>query len=568
MSNTLEHFFTGKFFRIPNYQRDYAWEVENIDDLIDDIIESIETSTNHYIGTFILARTADRQVYNVVDGQQRLTSLTMLLSVAIRELADNTQKIISKDKFINSDSRWKLQLLNDNSIYLQNIFEGKNPEPETKSQDLIKRAYEQIEQRVKALKSNTIGDHFLDSIKQLEVMEFIESDDGKAIRIFQTVNDRGKPLSNIDKAKSLLIYYSNRFLSGKLDDFINNKFGEIFHYFNEIKTIGDENKIDIIRQRRFSEDSVMRYHFLSYAEDKYDYKATEDYVLNIYLKTTLKNIKSDQAKLGSFIEDYVGDLNSFFKSFLSIIRKVPDDKKYYQLFSILGLSAFLYPLAIRLETCGFLEKQVIQSSLAFIDLIEIADLRVYKIRGTDPARDISYLARDSKKLPESEIKERLVGFIKLFMSDTEFSRRLNVEIYPNVGLTHILIEYDQSLINKKYTISELKEFNRLVPTVEHIFPREARFDFPNYGFSSEEEYIGKINQIGNLTILEKSLNSQCSEKNPDQKINDNLYGKSKFEGPKQISAEIKNRGTSFIESDISIRGKAVMDFCLKRWSIK
>ncbi|MCB0392844.1 MAG: DUF262 domain-containing protein, partial [Bdellovibrionales bacterium] len=52
MSYTLEHFFTGKFFKIPNYQRDYSWEVENIDDLIDDIIESIETSTNHYIGTF------------------------------------------------------------------------------------------------------------------------------------------------------------------------------------------------------------------------------------------------------------------------------------------------------------------------------------------------------------------------------------------------------------------------------------------------------------------------------------------------------------------------------------
>ena len=43
MSNTLEHFFTGKFFRIPNYQRDYSWGIENIDDLIDDIIEKGST---------------------------------------------------------------------------------------------------------------------------------------------------------------------------------------------------------------------------------------------------------------------------------------------------------------------------------------------------------------------------------------------------------------------------------------------------------------------------------------------------------------------------------------------
>jgi len=40
MSNTLEHFFTGKFFRIPNYQRDYSWGIENIDDLIDDTTSS------------------------------------------------------------------------------------------------------------------------------------------------------------------------------------------------------------------------------------------------------------------------------------------------------------------------------------------------------------------------------------------------------------------------------------------------------------------------------------------------------------------------------------------------
>jgi len=569
MSYTLEHFFTGKFFKIPNYQRDYSWEVENIDDLIDDIIESIETSTNHYIGTFILAKTNDSKVYNVVDGQQRLTSLTMLLSVAIRELANETQKIIFRDKFIiDSNGTWRLQLLNDNSIYLQNIFEGKKPNPETKSQSLLKQAYEQIEQRIKALKLNKNCSHFLESIKQLEVMEFIESNDGKAIRIFQTVNDRGKALSNVDKAKSLLIYYSNRFLNGKLDDFINAKFGEIFHYFNEIKTISDENNIDIIRQRRFSEDSVMRYHFLSYAEDKYDYKATEDYVLNVYLKTTLKGIKSDQEKLEYFINDYVGDLNIFFKSFLNIIKKVPTNDNYYKLFSILGISAFIYPLTIRLETRNFLEEKGLNSPLKFIDLIEITDLRVYKIRGTDPARDISYLARDSKKLDKKEIEERLVEFTKLFMSDAELSRRLDIEIYPNVGLTYILIEYDQSLINKKYTIYELKEFNRMTPTIEHIFPREARFDFPNYEFDSHDKYVGKINKIGNLTILEKSLNSLCSEKNPDQKIKENLYARSAFEGPKQISADIKNRGTSFVESDINKRGKKITDFCMKRWPIK
>lgn len=566
MSNTLEHFFIGKFFRIPNYQRDYSWDIENIDDLIDDIIESIETYTSHYIGTFILAKTKEKQQFHVVDGQQRLTSLTMLLSIGIRELANDKKKIIYENTFIKSDGNWRLQLLNDNSLYLQKMLNGENPKPETKSQQLLMQAYRQVELRVKALKESTIGNDFLEAVKHLEVMEFIESNDGKAIRIFQTVNDRGQPLSNMDKAKSLLIYYSNRFLNGKLDDFINQKFGKMFHYFNRIKSIGDKNAIDIIRQRRFSEDSVMRYHFLAYAEDKYDFKATEDYVLKNYLKPTLKDIKSDEAKLEIFIADYVSDLEKFFKSLAEIVKRVPTKEKYYKLFSILGISAFLYPLIIRLESLGILEKQINGSRLTFFDLIEIADLRVYKVRGTNPARDMSYLARDSKRISETEIKDLLTEFVKSFMSDTEFSRRLNIAIYPNVGLKHILIEYDQYLLKRKYTISELQDINALTPTVEHIFPGQSRFDFPNFGFNSEEEYTGRIHQLDNLTILEKSLNSQCSEKNPDQKIKD-LYGKSIFEDPKQISAKIKNRGTSFVESDISSRTKALTAFCLKRWSI-
>ena len=90
MGTTLEVFFTGKFFRIPSYQRDYAWDTGNVDDLLDDIIEAIETITTHYIGTFILSKTSHPSVYNVVDGQQRLTTLIMLFNVAIRELGTST----------------------------------------------------------------------------------------------------------------------------------------------------------------------------------------------------------------------------------------------------------------------------------------------------------------------------------------------------------------------------------------------------------------------------------------------------------------------------------------------
>src|ERR1039457_7159596 len=53
---TLEILFTNKHFCIPDYQRDYAWQSKNVADLFEDVRESIETGTPHYIGTFILSK--------------------------------------------------------------------------------------------------------------------------------------------------------------------------------------------------------------------------------------------------------------------------------------------------------------------------------------------------------------------------------------------------------------------------------------------------------------------------------------------------------------------------------
>jgi uncharacterized protein with ParB-like and HNH nuclease domain len=188
--NTIEKFFTGKFFKIPNYQRDYAWSIDNIDDLFEDIIESIETNTAHYIGTFILSQKVDNEVFAVVDGQQRLTTLIMIFASVIKELNSETEKIINNDKFIKSAEKYRLELLNENNPFFQVILSGGTPAGVNKSQKLLLSAYNHIETRIKSLDKQSLKpENFLEALKKLEVMEFIEKNDGKAIRIFQTVND-------------------------------------------------------------------------------------------------------------------------------------------------------------------------------------------------------------------------------------------------------------------------------------------------------------------------------------------------------------------------------------------
>jgi uncharacterized protein with ParB-like and HNH nuclease domain len=569
MDNNIEKFFTGKYFRIPNYQRDYAWDTGNVDDLFEDILEAIETETSHYIGTFILAAGSSGSQFNVVDGQQRLTTLIMLFNAVIERLQNQTEQIINKDKFVRSqtdpEQTWKLELLNDNNRFFHEMLEGKNPEPTTRSQQLLKAAYEHIQLRVDELMVDK--SKFLTAMSRLAVMEFTENNDGKAIRMFQTVNDRGKPLTNMEKAKSLLVYYSNRFLNGELDEFVNDHFGEIFHTYTKIKTIGEEYQIDVISNRRFSEDSVMRYHYLAYADDMYDYDAPESYVLDTYLKKSLKRLRTDRTELKKFIQDYVIDLAKFYKCFAQIVEHVKIDPKYYKLFSILGISATLYPLTIRLETRDLLGRPLTRDKKkTFIDLIEATDFRVYKVRGTNPRVDMSTLARNAKKISPSAIESELVYFAQRFMSNDEFARYLK-NTFHNTPTAHLMIDFGEKLNKRSYLLTELQAMKATQPTVEHIFPQQERFEFPNLGFRDIDDYKHMVQTIGNLTILEKTLNSQCQNRTPDQKVSGGYYERSLFEDARRISAQVKNSGMPYTREEIQKRTKTLSDYCMQRWKV-
>ena len=198
----IEDFFNGRFFEIPKYQRGYSWERQNVRELFDDIVESIESKSNHYIGTIVLSKSVDDvEKFYIVDGQQRTTTISLIISALIKELPE-MDRLYNERFFLKEDDRYRITPLSRDKDYFTNILEGQIQEPNNKSQRFLKEAMEEIKFKVSEIKDKK---EFLKQIKKLEVMEFLEDSEGDAIRIFQTVNDRGKPLSNLEKAKSLLL---------------------------------------------------------------------------------------------------------------------------------------------------------------------------------------------------------------------------------------------------------------------------------------------------------------------------------------------------------------------------
>ncbi len=319
---TLLELFTGRTFAIPEYQRDYAWTAQNIEELLGDIQEAIDTNTDHYIGTFILSRKAHGSSgpFMVVDGQQRLATLTMLLQALINEIGkfSSDDRLIETSQLIESkDEGRKLQLAGQNAAFFASLLSGKSISPQTRGQKLLREAYSNIQLRVGTIAQQhgaAVLRKWLKRIKALSVLEFIEHDEGQAIRIFQTVNDRGVQLTNMDKAKSLLVYYSNRFLQGELDAAVNEAFGQAFRDYDTIREISEDDRypIGIFRQRAFNEDWILRWHYLASNHSTYDYQATTAYVLKGFLEPELKRKRDNREELRDFIAGYVGDLRSFF----------------------------------------------------------------------------------------------------------------------------------------------------------------------------------------------------------------------------------------------------------------
>ena len=357
-------------FRLPAR---YAWKSENITDLFDDLRESIETRTRHYIGTFIFSKVgsgvaesvisgllqhppsaqtlpwdeaarknAAANVYALVDGQQRLTTLSMVLHSLVAALPSNDDdRVFYERRFLRSRGVPNLLLQHNNHDFFYRLLQNTGETvPVTRGQRLLAKAHGDIKRQVQALVAQS-GDQtlrqWLEGIKDLEVLEFVEEDEGRAIRIFQTVNDRGVPLTNMDKAKSLLVYYSNRFLDRKLDHKINECFGEAYRCYDALKELAESQDcyVDLIAREKFDEDSILRWHFVATKSERWTYDATAQNVLKTFLRRELKDRRDSPESLARFIDGYVTDVKNFFFSLQTTLERMKTDPSItsYSLFS-------------------------------------------------------------------------------------------------------------------------------------------------------------------------------------------------------------------------------------------
>ena len=169
---TLHGLFQGRLFRIPDYQRAYAWGTKQRDDLFEDVLEVQRTGQDHFMATVVcLTRDKRRivadedQAVDVVDGQQRLTTLIILMK-AIEKALDNEKDAESKirreiSELLVKGDEHSLALLQTNhdssSVFIDYIRQGKIHEgaPKTAADKNLIEAERECESFVKKWKAAT-----------------------------------------------------------------------------------------------------------------------------------------------------------------------------------------------------------------------------------------------------------------------------------------------------------------------------------------------------------------------------------------------------------------------------
>ncbi|GAA7298977.1 hypothetical protein ID0563_00310 [Helicobacter pylori] len=225
MKTTIKEIFQTQGYSIPNYQRDYAWKDKNFRDLWEDLEEAIEYNKKgcgHFIGTMVVSKNEDhKNLYDIIDGQQRTTTIFMLLHVLANE--QNEEDKQETRKYLYQKGELKLEVAPQNQSFFKALLEEAaekgnishcEKDADTEGEQNLFEVLKAILDKVNKLNKEEVNDR-LEALLEMVLMRFEESDPGRAIRTFQSMNDRGVPLLLLDKLKSLLIYYSNTFCDGK-----------------------------------------------------------------------------------------------------------------------------------------------------------------------------------------------------------------------------------------------------------------------------------------------------------------------------------------------------------------
>ena len=611
MDNTLSlpTLFNQRLFRIPDYQRGYAWEKGQVADLLEDL-SLLNPPRRHYAGTIVLCQLPDEPVkmgidgthyamHAVVDGQQRLTTIVLLLNELSRaleaypdfaDLAQGIRKNYVETKSLDNWPIYKLSLNGKADDFFRASILPETPgveEPRLRAAVRLRDAKKQIADYLRR------GDESEEEHRQLltawhgkltQLLHFnlyeVEKEAEVGI-IFEVMNDRGKPLTELEKVKNYLLYASRSLdvaesASDELGEKVNDAWGVIL-----------ENLMDAGLGSRGYEDQLLQMHWIK----QYDPQAKNwDGVKSVKGKFGLRRYAGRHADLLIALREYVEDLRASsvvfcdarnprwpgaFGAFGAFPDGVRNDLRYWSAkLARIGVIRTFLPLLMAARQRWPSEPE------RYIELVKLCEafaFRIYRIWGArsnyreSAMFHLAYEVAHGMEFGEAVLEiKRAYGSREARRYFGEFTNAADPS--PDYGygwsaLGYFLYEYEEHLAPKgaspKISWQEVARAG-LKDTIEHVLPQYiGRQPYWQERFASEhEEYV---HDMGNLTLTK--WNSYYSDKPfPEKKGEFGSEAKCYAEAPFYQERELALQD-DWTKESINARRAKLLAWAAERWSV-
>lgn len=632
---TISKIFNEAIFRIPDYQRGYSWEETHLKDFWSDL-EQLDSNKSHYTGVITLEevpehswsrwdddvwiiRSKKYSPYYVVDGQQRLTTIAILLQSIIEHSKSDeinfTPIEIIKRKYIyekRSDSLAKSYIFgyekdNPSREFLNSeIFSEKSTGHSTSEATIYTRNLRNAKSffcsRLEGASHTELETLFSKVTQQLVFNAYEISKEIDVFVAFETMNNRGKPLSALELLKNRLIYLATSIPEAEPGDGkmlrkqINDSWAIVYHNLGR-----NEN-------RQLNDDEFLRTHLASYYHAEISKEIpTDDDQLHKFMRKSFEvlNDPADFLLRTHFTRRRIFDKEEEIASLkASDIHKYANGlrssaEKYFKL-STPAASGYTEPEKIHLERIGrlrgpgaspvvlsmYLRETNTKQRAQFLEAYE-RYLFCSSIRG-------GYHPKFSKlQLPIDVIKyikelnktEELIklynNYVEQIFKEDSISGALHDWTKNGAGyygwrsIRYFLYEYENYLqeLSKtersKIEWSELckEEYGSDYVSVEHIYPQRARSSYWSERFSARSSTQRRLlrNSLGNLLALSKPKNASLSNKPFPEKVG--TQGSTIGYRYGSYSENEVSTVPNWTPEEICERGVKMLTFMERRWKL-
>lgn len=540
----IKDLLSNKFlFEIPDYQRAYSWTKENLKQLVEDIWESVELNKArgnkefdqyepYFLGSIVLCSKEYKDdgcgIYDVIDGQQRLTSIIMLIA-AIRDLIDNEEykKVLSDLIYqkpnvlmgIKESIRVKVRGKEEEFFKKYILTNGGTELVKDLDMEELSEAKQNMVNAIEVFRDSFFNENgelleeklneFIVYLLQKVVLVVITTESfTSAFRLFNVINARGLPLTDSDLLKSENLRVMNPEIRKEYTDIWESheqdlgkeKLDQIIGFMRTMKL---KNKVEESVYEEFSK-KIFR---------------NEPEYLGVNFVNHLTAVKAlyDKYIIDGNLEGVSEEEKSYYKNLINIMREfLPYDD---WMAAVIRFAEKFNDDKLVLEFVKVLEKRLV---IDWVNGNSFAD-RLNRVYG------ILEVIEEKDSL--EEIKEAPVFLYDLERTTAYFENALNdIDFYSKGRM--MIPKYIFVRLDMEKRANEVLDYSDKI-MIEHVLPRNAKEAYWKDNFSADQRR-NWANKFGNLVIITGAKNTRANNKPFAEKVEQYLSKKSDFAITKEV----------------------------------